>query len=494
MERRDFIKLAAGGFAGISLANATSAKRLLRQLGVEKVATPVSSASLLNHLAGDGINKDYVEKVSTFNKAHPTAEVFRDRLTGRTLHEFHGLKRAREDDGTLIVPTVSRGLGKYTINNNVFEGDIEDSGRVAFNFTGDSGAETFVIIPELWLGPVPQNIVSGPILNAIDPQNSYYKNNVIDWNYGPCIRRIRIIEGRMYGSWIFPANPGNNVTIIYNREGRGFWRLGEYQFGADKEFISKAVFAEAKYPFTIRDEFVPAAGQNSPVDGVVFRSGQVVSWTTIHTTANGTTAGPSTAEIVFSGWRFETSPNFDALYRSYFLFDTSALTEAPGSATFNIWFTILTDQTTGSPNVLVYNLYSGVPTGDADIVVADYNKTKFGTTPWTNDLAVGDITTGQYNAMTINATGLSNISTSSLTRFGFRDKNHDAADVKPSHTGAVDGNYQTATGYTTDQGASNDPTLITDAAAGGPASVAGITGTPASVAGLTSRSKTAGIE
>ncbi len=494
MDRRDFIRLASGGFIGLSVADVLSAERLLGQTGIEKVSKVIGSVPMKNHVLATGLNKDYVEVTETFNKAHPTAEKFRDRLTGEVLHEFHGLKRAREDDGTLITAGMTRSLGKHTIDNNLFEGDIEDGGRIAFAFTGDSGAETFVTNPTVKLGAIEMPIVSGPILHAIDPLNSYYSNNVIDFNYGIVTRRIRIIEGRMQGRWIFASNPGNDVTLKYNRQGKGVWRLGQYQVGPDTEFISRAVFddPDTEYPFEINDDFVPAAGANSPVDGNPRTINRTSSWADHHDETTADAADPTTISDAYCGWEFRTSPNFKNFWRSYFLFDTSALTVEPGSVTLNCYFQALRTKDEGGANTLVYVITSGVPTGDADLVVGDIAEAKFGATAWSNDKAWGSIATDQYDALTFNATGRTNVNLSGLSRFSIRDKNHDIADATPAH--GAEGQDETMGGYFADQGAANDPTLTTGAAVGGgPASTAGIA-SPASVGGVASPSKIAGIE
>ena len=42
-----------------------------------------------------------------------------------------------------------------------------------------------------------------PTLLDIDPMNENYPNNTLEWDYGICLRRVRLIEGRLLGSWVF---------------------------------------------------------------------------------------------------------------------------------------------------------------------------------------------------------------------------------------------------------------------------------------------------
>ncbi len=66
--------------------------------------------------------------------------------------------------------------------------------------------------PRLFVNTV-ERLPSAPVLLPVDPWNPNYANNVLEWDYGVCKRKLRQVEGRVHGYWVFPANPGGDVRI-----------------------------------------------------------------------------------------------------------------------------------------------------------------------------------------------------------------------------------------------------------------------------------------
>jgi len=102
--------------------------------------------------------------------------------------------------------------------NNIFHGVI-DKGVVRLIALSDQpdGAKKDDEVnfhPQLFIGGVEVlPLLAVPRLLETDPINGNYHNNVLEWDYGVCRRRVRLIEGRFLGSWVFLTNPKGEVAI-----------------------------------------------------------------------------------------------------------------------------------------------------------------------------------------------------------------------------------------------------------------------------------------
>jgi len=231
---------------------------------IRKVTDPtkiVTDGVVLRELARQGIDKGYVEFCQDYaprslGKEHsPYAKFYRDLKSGKQFMVVSGLPMVKPDGskvevGWLLVE------GKYYSKANLFSSIVEGT-RVKLTCLSDQpyGAkknEQTTWNPQLFVDGVEQKPINGqPALLDIDPINENYHDNVLEWDYGICKRRIRIIEGSFYERWIFPSNPNGDILIKHNFSGDYKPRLGIYMVNDDEEFIPASVFDKAVYPFEI---------------------------------------------------------------------------------------------------------------------------------------------------------------------------------------------------------------------------------------------------
>lgn len=155
---------------------------------------------------------------------------------------------------------------------------------------------------------------------------------------------------------------------------------------------------------------------------------------------------------------FVGSPNANQwaeLWRSMYLFDTSALTGAASvsAATLSVYGTAKQDDLTATPNV---DVYTATPASNTVLALSDM--VNVGAVSQTGaPLTYASWTVAAYNAFALNATGISNVATSGVTKFALRNANYDVANSTPpyiaSTRSSVSGNFADQVGTT------NDPKL-----------------------------------
>ena len=140
------------------------------------------------------------------------------------------------------------------------------------------------------------------------------------------------------------------------------------------------------------------------------------------------------------------------VFRTFLLFDTSTLTTAAtiSSATLSLYVLTVTNINPGSGDAL--SVITTTPASNTAIVTGDWGNV--GTTLQATGVSLSTLTTNTYNAITLNSTGLGNISKTSITKFGLRT----AEDI--SNTLPVDGSQNDVTYSSADNtGTTQDPKL-----------------------------------
>lgn len=202
--------------------------------------------------------------------------------------------------------------------------------------------------------------------------------------------------------------------------------------------------------------FYPDADpESTSVDGFANKGAGLSSWAASRSAAGDGSNDTSTSGIVVQSE--QAGANDYPIKRTFYLFDTSALPDGDtiDSATLSIYSTGSGNDTeSSSPADLV--LTESNPASNTAIVNSDYdigNWASF-TTEFASRIDLGTfIGTSQYHVFTLNASGLSNISKTSISKFGVRAAND------------FDNNAPTARsygfGYYADQtGTTNDPKLV----------------------------------
>ena len=186
--------------------------------------------------------------------------------------------------------------------------------------------------------------------------------------------------------------------------------------GGIKEYKTIPINKLWKYSY-LATTFNPDANpESTSVDGYVNRNSVNETYATIRAGAgNGsddTATNDRTCRIIAT----TTSNQYDTLQRSIYLFDTSALTALAtiSASVFSLYATVVVNAYSDS-----IRLTTSTPASNTALVNADYAQT--GTTAQSTDVTMASITTSAYNDWTLNATGLSNISKTGITKFATRN-------------------------------------------------------------------------
>jgi hypothetical protein len=148
------------------------------------------------------------------------------------------------------------------------------------------------------------------------------------------------------------------------------------------------------------------------------------------------------------------TPSF-AIGRGIYLFDTSAIpdTDTISSATFGMWVA-------GAPSNGdndgddVCHLVSSAPASETALALGDYSS--LGSTDFGSGGDYTSLSSGAYDVITLNASGLANISKTATSKFGTRE-GHDLNNN--AYNGTAPGNNLYLTNFVETAGTANDPYL-----------------------------------
>lgn len=297
-----------------------------------------------------------------------------------------------------------------------------------------------------------------PKLLETDPLNNNYPYNTLEWDFGICLRRIRLIEGRFLGSWVFLTSPKGDVLIKYNQSGKLRLRL-QYPKDDDTEFIPKAFFNGAsEWPVIISDSatFYPDADpESATVDGYAYHYSDWSSWSAMLAAAgNAADDSGSQSEHIKILSRAETDHWF-WIHRCIYLFDTSVLGSGASisAATFSLRGWLKQDGLSCTPDM---NVYSSDPASNTGVVAGDYDclgSTAFCDTP----ITYAAFNTSGWNDMAFNATGLAAINKTGITKLGTRNANYDVAGTEPNWVASSSSNLRC---YWAEAGEGYQPKLV----------------------------------
>jgi len=193
------------------------------------------------------------------------------------------------------------------------------------------------------------------------------------------------------------------------------------------------------------------------LDGYVYDNGvQALSWAEIIAEPGSSAKddGTSGAVINISAKPSETD-KWMTLYRSIFLFDTSALPDGcrVTSAIFSVWGTNKADALSVAPDI---NVYASAPASTTALAAGDFDS--LGSTPFCDTpITYAGWNTSGYNDFTLNAAGIAAISKTGITKLGLRNANYDVAGVAPNW---VSGAGSTLGGYFVEHGSGGRPKLV----------------------------------
>lgn len=170
------------------------------------------------------------------------------------------------------------------------------------------------------------------------------------------------------------------------------------------------------FGFDTLTAYPDAHPETDTVDGRISYSSYSATWSTIH----NATSGKKVYDQETSGYfvllnSSYSSSEWGELCRSFFLFKTSALGSGAtvSDATFSFYVPSTYSQGLGT---ITINVVASTPASNTGLVVGDYDQlgtTSFGTKSGTSS---------GYNDITLNASGISNISKTGISKFGCRSE------------------------------------------------------------------------
>ena len=204
-------------------------------------------------------------------------------------------------------------------------------------------------------------------------------------------------------------------------------------------------------------------GTDDPVDGDVGRISVNETFSTIRAGAGNTYGTTSTSYVCASVKTSATENQFEQIRRSIFCYKTSALTSGASisSAVLSL-YGVTANSIEGSS----IEICASTPASTTALENADYGQ--LGSTSFSS-IAYASLTITGYNDFTLNASGISNISKTGISKFGGRtgwDLNNDTTGLSWVSSTF----YQFNCYYSNNTGTTNDPKLVvTYTLAAGPA-------------------------
>lgn len=179
------------------------------------------------------------------------------------------------------------------------------------------------------------------------------------------------------------------------------------------ELVADQWLAELSFGFDSLTAY-PAAGANSPVDGIVWRGTVNETFATLSSGAGQGFSDTSTALQAFLSGAATTN-QFSFLQRGIMCFDTSALggSATISAVTFNGYGSFKSNSL-GSDDV---HVCASTPASTGGLANSDYGQ--LGSTSFAS-MSYASFSNGVYNTFTLNSNGISNVSKTGISKFGWR--------------------------------------------------------------------------
>jgi len=394
---------------------------------VRDKAKIVTDSLVLKELARQGIDKDYVEFYEDYSAKHPTSKLYRDRKSKKHIAVFQGLPKVNLHGEKVTARwTFDTAKKEYTAGANLFTAIAKHTGETTVTLEGVSA----VWNPQVFLDGVeqPHGIARR---KKIDPTNENYSYNVLEWNYGICLRRLRLIEGTIIELWIFDKNPGGDIVIKSHVGGdlpaKGYYAIDAagkpikgFKVVGDEKQVPRNAWEDAAYPVIVDDTYT---GYSTTSDGKTTNFGSAEeTYAHVHDEVHGTV--DDTGDSMYFGQQCEAGPRYN-IFRCFVFFDTSSLSGSISAATLSLYGS--TDNSATDFDMTVTN---GQPTYPHDgLVTSDYDQSHYSGDG--GHLTTNGFNTSGYNVITLNATGRGWINLAGTTKLCLRSS-RDIASTTPT--------------------------------------------------------------
>ncbi len=203
--------------------------------------------------------------------------------------------------------------------------------------------------------------------------------------------------------------------------------------------------------------FPDADPETNSVDGWVrslYGVGAGVVWGTIRGDAGNSSNDVDTNVYGTDMLADSGSGNWRVLARGMYLFNTAAIadTDTIDSSTLSLYGSSQTDDLNVTPDI---NIYASNPTSNTSLTGTDYSTagaTAFSTTKTYVQWGAS------YNDFALNASGLTNISKTGVSKFSSRNVNYDVANIAPTWSASVRSSLVYSAADTA--GTAQDPKLV----------------------------------
>jgi len=447
---------------------------------VQKTTDPnriVTDPVLLGVLAKQGIDKDYVEFYQDYAPAcvdgkrvkgqSPYAKFYRDLLSGKRFMVCSGLPMVTPE-GWVNKPLWLTRSNIFISETNLFHAQIDGT-----QITLESLYDTNAIIkkgaivkynPQFFIGvSIVQPTSPLPTMLNTDPQNPNMQGNVLEWDYGVCKRRVRLIQGAILGYWQPTIrNISGDVRIKYNQTGDYPLMLGQYAINKDKEYISREEWAKLyDEGGVIQDSttFYPVAAGDAWVRQFT-NTAPAYSWNDVVTGA-GNTVNATDTYLYTQSYAFVTTDRWRTIVRSILVFVTSGLPDTANVSAATLSLRSDYKSVVGATTP-ANNIYHCTPANVDSIVAGDYDSmsgdalcdTAITYANWD----AGDV---NFNDFVLNAAGIAtdtSINRQGSSFFMLREVNYDVANSAPPWGNGV---YPwTIRSWAMEKGAGYEPKLV----------------------------------
>lgn len=277
-----------------------------------------------------------------------------------------------------------------------------------------------------------------------------------------------------FGKWYFNIQPKGKIIKVFPNA----IRWDNYDGTVTSEFRTHNRFAyrmntllkwvpflrwdfgypQLQFGLTVTPFYPNANPESTSVDGRQGVNNYNGTWANIIAETTGTFGGDGDSSTQPLYILSDTTPNqWDVITRSFYLFDTSSIDDGDtiDSATFSLWPTAKVDSLgVGGEANSAWVLVSSNPASNTAIVSGDYDS--LGSTSFGTSVIYNSRTTGAYNSITLNASGLSNISKTGVSKFGLKTGwDHNA--TAPTWSASSE-HYETCF-FAEQTGTENDPKL-----------------------------------
>lgn len=304
-----------------------------------------------------------------------------------------------------------------------------------------------------------------PTVLAVDPTNSNYKNNTLQWDMGNGVyRRLRLTEGvvQEYYEITKPIAGDFKITHGLTVDGTFSGTLGKaVAWDADHKPVDltadsgsltltkdKSLDSKVKYPITIDPDMTFTTSASDGYISYDYLNSGTNLWTTMHDATNGNMHSTANIAVVNTSTTYSYGYN-GIISRGLLYFDTSAL----ASYTITSANVSLYTFNHGNHTSWTLQVQSGMATYPHDpMTLVDYNKNNYSGNGGT--VASSSFVDGQYLNIPLNGTGLGWINTTGTTKFVLRELQHDI------NNSDISGGTNSYTFYTYEQGVAYRPKLV----------------------------------